>query len=174
MARKFAVGNGWASAGRSGETANCKWKTLSWDYEFNAVFCEVLQSKVHQMKLIAFCAGHVRGLCFFKNLGDYLSTRTLPVHEPDVTDWLVPELQQTGSPGTTLGSYIKAMQPDGHKSYGAHPSGKFAVPELPEKATAGGLRVGASCTLAKYMRAEVSCHVTGHDHAKVVTLMGYC
>ena len=38
---------------------------MEWDPEFEAVFTEVLQSKVGRFKLIAFVAGADRHMCFF-------------------------------------------------------------------------------------------------------------
>ena len=87
------------------------WSSLDWDIEFTGVFTEIKQSKTHKSKIIAYVAGANRHLCFFLNTADYLATRTLPIYDPAATDWLIPELQVTNSPGTTLDNFIKALLP---------------------------------------------------------------
>jgi hypothetical protein len=159
-ARKLALDELWSSAGRSSETAWLTWTGLEWDPFYTCVFAQIAQSKVHKVKLVAFVAGANRHRCWFLSLGDYLALRTPRAHDPDKPSWLLPALQQTNSPGTTMGNYVKALCP---RDRGGHETYKdVAVSELPARANAGGFRPGASNMLATYMPAELASSVTGH------------
>lgn len=84
---------------------------MEWDPEFEAVFTEVLQSKVGRFKLIAFVAGADRHMCFFLALADYMISRPPPIYNSDTPAWLIPELHVTSTPAQKLGLYLKDLLP---------------------------------------------------------------
>jgi len=57
-----------------------------------------------------------------------------------------------------LRRYIKALLPGGNKNYRA-----VWIEELPEGATAAGLRAGAANVLAEQMPTEFVVQCTGHE-----------
>ena len=134
---------------------------MEWDPEFEAVFTEVLQSKVGRFKLIAFVAGADRHMCFFLALADYMISRPPPIYNSDTPAWLIPELHVTSTPAQKLGLYLKDLLP--RLRGGAASFSKVAVVVLPDDVSAAGVRPGASNTLAKWMPGELIAHVTGHE-----------
>jgi hypothetical protein len=56
-------------------------------------------------------AGATRQTCPFPflALGDYLAMQDPTVSDSSTPGWLLPELQTTSSPGTTLGGFLKAL-----------------------------------------------------------------
>ena len=117
-------------------------------------------SKGAKIKLMAFVCGFTRNQCFFLNFGDYLVLQPDRVPwEEEEADWLIPDLQKTNSPGTTVGNFIRDLQVvGGSKAYA-----DVAVAELPSGANAGGLRPGAINALAAIMPPELTVHATGQD-----------
>ena len=65
------------------------------------------QHKPSKLKLAAFVAGATRHECFFTDLGDYLTMVHRRAHQDGDVSWLIPELQDTGSPGSKLGAWMK-------------------------------------------------------------------
>ena len=73
-------------------------------------------------------------------------------------EWVFPELQASKSPGTVLGTYMKALLVrGGAKAYEA-----VAQSELPETINASFFRSGAANFMALSMPAEFVANVTGH------------
>ena len=156
--RRLALNMTWGSAGRASEVAGVTWDSIEWDAEFGAAYVEIVQMKVAKIKNIMFVAGADRHSDFFLALGDYLALRQPKPSRDDEPDWLIPELNETKSPGTTITNYLKALRPEG----GAVGYKEYAVPGLPETVCAGGIRPGASNTLAKFMPGELIVQLTGH------------
>ena len=78
------------------------------------------------------------------------------IYSEDDSSWLIPALQQTGSPGTTLGNYIRALLPadrGGHKD--------FQDPRLvlPQLLPGGGIRPGGINALVAAMPPEFAAQV---------------
>ena len=112
VVRKFAILTCQRVVGRSSEAAFITFHGLKWDSHFQHVFLEWPQSKSSKLKLGALGAGADRHSCWFLAFGDYLVWQPdRVVYSEEDTAWLLPALQQTGSPGTTLGNYIRAMLP---------------------------------------------------------------
>ena len=159
------------AVGRSGEIAATPWEGLEWDPELRAVYVEIRQSKVSKLKIIAFTCGSKRTNCWFLTLGDYLHS-VRPANWTEAEDaYVFPDLHATGSPGTVLGNMIKALRP--HERGGAAAYKNFAVPSLPDRVSAGGIRPGGCNFLAKQMPAEFIAHVSGHDLLQVGSLYNY-
>ena len=149
------------SVGRAGEIAATPWEGLEWDPELGAVYVEIRQSKTSKLKIIAFTAGYSRASCWFLTLADYLN-QVRPANWAQAEDaYVFPELHAHGSPGTVLGNFMKAMRPNDRG--GAVGYKDFAVPALPDRVSAGGLRPGGCNFLGKYMPAEFIAHASGHD-----------
>jgi hypothetical protein len=64
--RKFQTICLWLTAGRSSEAAWLSWGTMDWDAEFDCLFAELPQSKVSEVKLVAFMAGNTAESCFYE------------------------------------------------------------------------------------------------------------
>mmetsp|Transcript_11867 Transcript_11867/g.25044 ORF Transcript_11867/g.25044 Transcript_11867/m.25044 type:complete len:409 (-) Transcript_11867:690-1916(-) len=172
--RRLGISTLWHSAGRASETACCTWDGIEWDPEFGAAFVEIRQSKVSKAKLIAFVAGANRHIDWFLALGDYLAQSKPSVYNSDEPAWILPTLHNTNSPGTTIGSWLRAMQPLGRGGAAKYAKfSHFSVDALPDRVTAGGVRPGASNTLCKYMPAEMVVHVTGHELKTTSALYEY-
>ena len=65
------------------------------------------QEKVSRVKLIAFFAGVNRHCCWFTAWFDVLVLTEKAVYEEDGTQFLLPSLQETCSPGTKLSTWMK-------------------------------------------------------------------
>jgi len=158
--RKFQTICLWLTAGRSSEAAWLSWDAMDWDTEFDCLFAELPQSKVSAVKLVAFMAGITAASCFFACLGNYLvmcGDRS-HIYEQSEPGWVFPELQASKSPGTVLGTYMKALLVrGGAKAYEA-----VAQSELPETINASFFRSGAANFMALSMPAEFVANVTGH------------
>jgi hypothetical protein len=84
-------------------------------------------------------------------------------HDPTNPAWLFPEVQRaTKSPGTTFGSYIKAVMQDGAAKYKNYMAKLEDGSALPLDANASGLRTGACNMLAIHMPLEFCVATTGH------------
>ena len=64
--RKFQTICLWLTAGRSSEAAWLSWGTMDWDAGFDCLFAELPQSKVSEVKLVAFMAGNTAESCFYE------------------------------------------------------------------------------------------------------------
>jgi len=120
--RAFAILTLQRTAGRSSETAWLTWEGMRWDPHFKHVFMEVPQPKKSKVKLVALGAGISRHADWFVTLGDYLALQppTSGIYKEGSAAWVFPNLQLTGSPGTTMGNYIRALLPldrGGHIKY---------------------------------------------------------
>ena len=169
LKRKFILICNWQGAGRSAEVAWVTLDGLEFSPFFLSVFGEVPQSKVSEVKIVAFVAGVDRYGCFFTSFGDYLTTGVLNDQRGDVA-WLFPDLQSTKSPGTTIGNYMKAVCPSSGPS---SKYGRFIVPELPRDPCAAGIRPGVINTLASCMPGEFVAHTTGHKLTGIGALYEY-
>ena len=148
------------TAGRSSEAAWLSWDTMDWDAEFDCIFAELPQSKVSEVKLVAFMAGNTAESCFYACLGDYLVMcgGRRHIYEEGEPEWVFPELQAAKSPGSVLGAYMKALLVRG----GARAYAAVAQSELPETINASFFRSGAANFMALFMPAEFVAHLTGH------------
>ena len=148
------------TAGRSSEAAWLLWDTMDWDAEFDCIFAELPQSKVSEVKLVAFMAGNTAESCFYACLGDYLVMcgGRRHIYEEGEPEWVFPELQAAKSPGSVLGAYMKALLVRG----GARAYAAVAQSELPETINASFFRSGAANFMALFMPAEFVAHLTGH------------
>ena len=61
------------------------------------------------MKLVAFAAGNTHDVCWFTALGDYLALCREDARPAEQPEWLLPFLRGTSSPGTVVGTYLKAQ-----------------------------------------------------------------
>ena len=158
--RKFQTICLWLTAGRSSEAAWLSWDTMDWDAEFDCIFAELPQSKVSEVKLVAFMAGNTAESCFYACLGDYLVMcgGRRHIYEEGEPEWVFPELQAAKSPGSVLGAYMKALLVRG----GARAYAAVAQSELPETINASFFRSGAANFMALFMPAEFVAHLTGH------------
>mmetsp|Transcript_20246 Transcript_20246/g.50617 ORF Transcript_20246/g.50617 Transcript_20246/m.50617 type:complete len:385 (+) Transcript_20246:648-1802(+) len=94
-------------------------------------------------------------------MGDYLVMQeNRAIYKAGEANWMLPELQNTKSPSTTIGGYVKAMHRGGPKALAKY---KDVAVDLPEGANAGGFRPGACNELGACMPAEIGAHTTGHD-----------
>jgi hypothetical protein len=141
---------------------------LEWDSYFQCVFAQVPQLKTSKVRMVALTAGVNRKCCWVTDFGDYLATRP-PRHvwDPTKPDWLVPELRKTDTPGTTIGSFLKALEVDTGATRYQH----VAVPDLPPGCTAGGIRPGGCNMLGAHLPAELAVRSTGHDCLGVSTFL---
>jgi hypothetical protein len=102
----------WLCAGRSSEVAWTTIEGLQWDELHQCVFSEIPQSKTSKVKEAPFMAGVNGHSCWLVAFGDSLAMEpTRKIYDPGEANWLNPLLQNTGTPGATLGSWIKALQP---------------------------------------------------------------
>ena len=101
-------------------------------------------SKVCEVKIIAFVAGVDQYGFFFTNFGDYMTTGVLNEQRGDVA-WLLPDLHNTKSPGTTIGNYVKAVSPGSSLT---SKFGKFVASDLPSNQSAAVIRSGVINSLA--------------------------
>ena len=73
------------------------------------VIAEIPQDKPGRFKHAAFVAGADRHCCFYTDFGDYLTLVAREPYNDGETEWLIPELHDSGSPGTKAGKWIKVM-----------------------------------------------------------------
>jgi len=168
--RKFVLTTSQRSVSRAGEAAWITVDGLEWDPYFKCVFAQLPQLKTSKVRLVALTAGANRKCCWVLDIGDYLATKP-PGHVWDChnADWLVPELRNTDTPGTTIGSFLKALE----VKTGATKYKDFAVPDLPPGCTAGGIRPGGCNMLGAHLPAELAVRSTGHDCHGVSTFFEY-
>ena len=113
--RRVVVLSAGRTAGRSSEISWMTYDGLSWDVHFRQVVAEVPMSKGSKHKLSIFSAGSSVDSDWFTAFGDYLIMQTdSPTFSDEEPQWLFPALQTSGSPGTTVGTYIKALLPKVH------------------------------------------------------------
>lgn len=169
--RKLALTLCQRATGRASEVGWVTYDGLEWDPHFQTLFAELPQMKTSKCKIIAFAAGADRHCCPFLDWGDYWTLQPLRrAYNPTGANWVIPELQSTNTPGTTLGSYIKALIPNG-------PILEFqdyCVAGLPPDATAGGIRAGCCNELGAVMPVEIAVRGTGHEVVAVSTFFRYC
>ena len=171
LPRRMAILSAWLAIGRSGEIAATPWEGLEWDPEHQAVFTEIRQSKTSKVKMISYTCGSERHNCWFLALADYLVLHAPPMWGAHKDAWVIPELHAHNAPGSAMGLYIKALRV--RDRGGAAAYSDYAVPSLPDRVSAGGLRPGGCNTLAKYMPAEFIAHSSGHDLKQVGSLYDY-
>ena len=87
----------------------------------------------------------------------------------DAADWMLPFLRVTQCAATKVSAFIKALQ---RGVSGAVAYARFAV-ELPEGASAGGLRHGTCTELSTKMPVEFCVVATGHDMKGASALYEY-
>ena len=146
-------------------------KGLKWDPHFQCLFSEVPQSKVSDVKIVAFVTGSDRNVCWFTSFGDILVLGDRYDFEEAEASWLLPRLQNTKSPGRAIGSYIRALQPK--EKGGSAMYAQYAVPNLPEDANAGGIRPGVCNELCTCMPAEIAAASTGHEMNHISAMYSY-
>ena len=174
VVRKLGITSVQRTAGRSSEIAFLTFDSLRWDPHFELVFIEVPQPKTHKVKVIAFAAGAHRHNDWFVDFADFLMLASdVRVYDPDEAPWFFPELQKTNSPGSKIGSWIKALLPLADGGSGVKKYERFVVHGLPKDATAGGIRPGAINELAEFMPAEYIVQLTGHDLKSISALWEY-
>ena len=172
--RKLAIISTQRAAGRSSEVAWTTWDGMTWDKKFKHVFVEYPQPKGSKVKLAAFGAGVNRHSDWFVALADYLVLQPdRAIYSDDDPAWFLPVLQKTGSPGTTLGNFIKALLPADRGGHDSFQDARLVLPELPPGATAGGLRPGASNELRAAMPSELAMHITAHDFTSFSAFFEY-
>jgi hypothetical protein len=116
--------------------------------------------KTSKLKIVPFTAGVDRHCCWFLDLADFLVLHAGRVtYSPNDASWLFPNLQSTQSPASTIGGYIKTLQPQ--------------IEGLSSEANAAGTRPGVCNTLASQMPAERVIDVTGHDLKNASALYEY-
>eukprot|EP00962_Isochrysis_galbana_P013785 scaffold3929_cov136-Isochrysis_galbana.AAC.1 len=125
---------------------------------------EVPQPKKSKVKLVALGAGISRHADWFVTLGDYLALQppTSGIYKEGSAAWVFPNLQLTGSPGTTMGNYIRALLPLDRGGHIKYQDEGIVLHDLPPGANAGGIRPGACNQLVAAVPAEFAVNVTGH------------
>jgi hypothetical protein len=106
----------WLAAGRSSETAWLSWDAMDFDVHYKCVIAELPQSKVSELKLVAFMAGSTADSCFFVAVGDDMvmnGGRPSALYSSSSTPWVFPELQAHNTPGTAIGKAMRALLPNG-------------------------------------------------------------
>ena len=106
--------------GRSSEVAWMTWEAMSWCFSFLCVFSSLPQAKVSEVKQTCFVSWTCRHDDWYLMLADYLTLNPQRhgSYDPDSDSWwfdgpawVFPDLQSVKYPGTTVGGYIKALQP---------------------------------------------------------------
>lgn len=148
---------------------------MRWDPHFKHVFMEVPQPKKSKVKLVALGAGISRHADWFVTLGDYLALQppTSGIYKEGSAAWVFPNLQLTGSPGTTMGNYIRALLPLDRGGHIKYQDERIVLHDLPPGANAGGIRPGACNQLVAAVPAEFAVNVTGHDLTKTSAFFEY-
>ena len=142
---------------RSAEAANIILDSMRFDPEFTSVVGELPQMKTSKPKIFAIQAGIDSYHCWLLAFADFLCCVKRKEFEAqggfedddddDVDDkvklpnWLIPDLQSSKTPGTKIGNWLKSLRPvdkGGSKKYA-----NFSVPELPDSASAAGMRHGS-------------------------------
>eukprot|EP00966_Prymnesium_polylepis_P146293 3379125-Prymnesium_polylepis.1 len=173
-ARKFALLTLQRAAGRSAETAWLTWDGLKWDSYFGHAFGEWPQPKGSKVKLAAFGAGRTRHSDWFLHLGDFFIMQAdRQIYSATGPAWVFPKLQKTKSPGTTVGNYIRDLQPAARGGADAYQDKLFVLPQLPPSANAGGIRPGVCNMLNAAMPADFAVNTTAHDLTKTSAFFEY-
>jgi len=82
---------------------------MEYDANFKGVFCELAEPKTSKVKVVAFLAGATKDGCWYLDFADFMALQNKSVFDYETDMWLIPDLHTTESPGTKLGTYIKAM-----------------------------------------------------------------
>ena len=171
--RKFALLSTQRAAGRSSEIAWSTYRNMLWDAHFRHVIVETAQNKSAKLKLAAFGAGATRHADWFLAFGDYLVLQPNEIYGEDQPNWLIPRLQETSAPGTTLTRWIQDVLPSKRGGHSNYQDKRLVLPQLPPGATAAGLRRGASNELVAAMPTALAVLVTGHDCKKLSAFFEY-
>lgn len=171
--RKFALLSSQRAAGRSSEIAWSTYANMQWDSHFKHVFVDIVQNKPAKLKLAAFGAGATRHADWFLAFGDYLVLQPNEIYSEDQPNWLIPRLQETSAPGTTLTRWIQDVLPSKRGGHSNYQDKRLVLPQLPPGATAAGLRRGASNELVAAMPTALAVLVTGHDCKKLSAFFEY-
>jgi len=171
--RKFALLSTQRAAGRSSEIAWSTYANMQWDSHFKHVFVSIVQKKSAKLKLAAFGAGATRHADWFLAFGDFLVLQPNEIYSEDQPNWLIPRLQETSAPGTTLTRWIQAVLPSERGGHSNYQDKRLVLPQLPPGATAAGLRRGASNELAAAMPTALAIRVTGHECKGVSAFFEY-
>jgi hypothetical protein len=145
---------------RSSEAANIILDSMRFDPEFKCVVGELPQMKTSKTKIFGIQAGVDSYHCWFLALADFLCCVDRAVFEDDggfddgegddervkMPNWLIPDLQSTKTPGVKIGNWLKALRPV--EKGGSKKFERFSVPELPDSASAAGMRHGSLSLLS--------------------------
>lgn len=124
--------------------------------------------------------GSCRHSCFFLALGDLLVLEPYSTNNnADGATWMHRILRSTSSPGTKLGTFVKALvydpeHPKKRETFAKYAiKGSFHEPRLPASANAGGFRPGAIQALYSVMPGEKVIPASGHDMRSVSAMYEY-
>ena len=171
--RKFALLSTQRAAGRSSEIAWSTYANMQWDSHFKHVFVSIVQKKSAKLKLAAFGAGATRHADWFLAFGDFLVLQPNEIYSEDQPNWLIPRLQETSAPGTTLTRWIQDVLPSKRGGHSNYQDKRLVLPQLQPGVTAAGLRRGASNELAAAMPTALAIRVTGHECKGVSAFFEY-
>lgn len=167
---------------RSSEAANIILDSMRFDPEFKCVVGELPQMKTSKTKIFGIQAGIDSYHCWFLALADFLCCVDRAVFEDDggfdndgegddrvkMPNWLIPDLQSTKTPGVKIGNWLKALRPV--DKGGSRKFEKFCVPELPDTASAAGMRHGSLTDSILHPSPRLACSCAALARSLLVVL----